>query len=465
MYKGVILLFFAFLAVFSTSCDDQGFLNADENFTSGGLQTIYVDTFSVVTSTVFMDSLPTSSKGTILVGGYKDNYLGLINSSSHFQIGYFSTFPPANLIDDILYDSIGLILAYNDAYYGDTTKLITLQVSELTGPINQRYLPPYVPNDKVSILNPTFALYNTSKVNYSAIPLASKTFAPTPRRDSVFIRLPDALGMKFYDVQSNIPDVIKYQGTSNTSVIPNWFIENYFKGIRLSVPSNTDASIIGFNTAKVKVRLYYRSKKAKDGPLLNLFTDFLFTNSFNQFNQISADRTGTPIASIATSRILRSESTGNASFVQSGIGLYTKVEFPTIKSFLKKNKYVILDAVLELPLVPATYDATTTPMNVLASYTTDVSNIISGGVPGNGNQVLQGSIRYDREYSTNTKYSFSLTSFLNSEIKSSRETITPLALVSPDLYSEVKRAVIGNRFHPTNKIKLKIYYTQYATNQ
>jgi hypothetical protein len=126
---------------------------------------------------------------------------------------------------------------------------------------------------------------------------------------------------------------------------------------------------------------------------------------------------------------------------------------------------VILDAVLELPLVPATYDATTTPMNVLASYTTDVSNIISGGVPGNGNQVLQGSIRYDREYSTNTKYSFSLTSFLNSEIKSSRETITPLALVSPDLYSEVKRAVIGNRFHPTNKIKLKIYYTQYATNQ
>jgi hypothetical protein len=459
MYKSLIVVFCAFMAVSITSCDDEGLLQADENFSSDGLQTIYVDTFSVVTSTVFMDSLPTSSKGTLLVGGYKDSYLGKINSASYFQIGYFSPFTPATTS---IYDSIGLILPYNGQYYGDTTKTMTINVSELTDAVNQRFLPPYVPNDKVSILNPTFALYNTSKVSYSNVIMASKTTTTFPNRDSIFVRLPDALGMKFYTIQDDIPDVVKFQATSNFGIISNWFVESYFKGLNISVPSSTDASIVGFGSAKLKVRLYYR--KFVNDILTNTYVDFPLTNSFNQFNQISADRSGTPVSTLASARILRSEATGNVSFVQSGIGLYTKVEFPSVKGFLNKNRYVILDAILEVPLVPGTYDASTPPINILASYTTDVSNIISGGVPGNGNDVLKASIRYDREYSTNTKYLFSMTTFFNNEIKSSAPAITPLALVSPNLFSEVNRVVIGNRFHPTNKIKLKIYYTQYGTN-
>lgn len=459
MYKALIVILCAVIATAISSCDDQGLLNADENFSSRGLQTVYVDTFSVVTSTVFMDSLPSSSKGTLLVGGYKDSYLGKINSATYFQIGYFAPFTPATTS---IYDSIGLILPYNKQFYGDTTKSMTINVSELTGAVNQRYLPPYVPNDKVSILNPTFALYNTSSVNYSNVVMASKTTAAFPHRDSIFVRLPDALGMKMYTIQDNIPDVIKYQATANFGVISNWFIQSYFKGFNVSVPASTDASIVGFNTAKLKVRLYYR--KYVNDILTNTYVDFPLTNSFNQFNQISADRTGTPVSTIGTAKILRSEATGNVSFVQSGLGLYTKVEFPFLKGFLKKNSYVILDAVLEVPLAPGTYNGFTPPITTLASYTTDVSNIISGGVPGNGNDVLKASIRYDREYSTNTKYLFSMTTFFNNEIKSNAPSITPLALVSPSLFSEVNRVVIGNRLHPTNKIKLKIYYTQYGTN-
>ncbi|MBI3221143.1 MAG: DUF4270 family protein [Bacteroidetes bacterium] len=459
MYKGLIVLFFASSALLTTSCDDQGLLKADENFSSGGLETVYVDTFSVVTSTVLMDSIPSSSKGTLIVGGYKDDLLGKITSSTYFQIGYFSAFTPET---SSIYDSIGLILPYNHQSYGDTTKTMTINVSELTDAVNQRYLPPYVPNDKVSILNPTFALYNTSKVNYSNTVMASKTLATTPLKDSIFIKLPDALGMKFYSIQNNIPDVVKYQASSNFAVISNWFIESYFKGFNLSVPTNTDASIVGFNSAKVRVRLFYR--KYVNDILTNTYIDFPLTNSFNQFNNISADRTGTPVATLSTAKILPSVATGNVSFVQSGVGLYTKVEFPFVKGFLKKNRYVILDAILEVPLAPDTYFGSTPPMSVLASYTTDVSNIISGGVPGNGNDVLKASVRYDKEYTTNTKYSFSMTTFFNTEIKTNAPVITPLALVSPNLFAEVNRVVIGNRFHPTNKIKLKIYYTQYGTN-
>lgn len=282
MCKRLIVLFFAFSAILTTSCDDEGLLKADENFTSGGLQTVYVDTFSVVTSTVFMDSLPSSARGTLLVGGYKDNLLGKINSSTYFQIGYFSKLP----IDvNSIYDSASLILPYNLQSYGDTTQSMTMNVSEITDPINLRFLPPYVPNDKVSILNPTFALYNTSSVNYSNVPLASKTLTTFPHRDSIFIRLPDALGMKLYSIDDNIPDVIKYEALTNTGLISRWFVESYFKGINVSVPANTDANIVGFNSAKLKVRIYYR-KKDNDGVLKNLFYDFPLTNSFNQFNNI-----------------------------------------------------------------------------------------------------------------------------------------------------------------------------------
>ncbi len=470
MYKVLIVLCFSALAAL-TSCEDSGSLKASENFTSGGLQTVYVDSFSVVTSTVFMDSIPSSFKQALLVGGYTDPLLGKINSSTNFQIGYSSDIEAevkSEAIKFPVFDSVVLMLPYKDKYYGDTTKAMTLHINEVTGTFTQRSLPEYVPIDKVSIINPTFAIYNTSNISYSNPSILSKTITFFPGRDTLRIRLPDDFGTRLFNVNKSIPDAVMYEYSKSTnfSLISNWFLSDYFKGINLSVDNNTDGSIITFGAGTV-VRVYYHAtsiKEANSGDRVNKRFDFELTNAFNQFNRIESDRSATPLSALSTAKILSSESTGNVSFVQSGVGIYTKVEFPSLKGFLKKNKYVILDAILEVPLAAYTYDGQTPPINQLACYTTDVSNIISGAVLGSGNSAIVAPVRYDREYATNTKYLFTLTSFLNSEIKTNAPAITPLALISPNIFSEVNRIVIGNRFHPTNKIKLKIYYTQYGTN-
>ncbi|NOS94752.1 MAG: DUF4270 family protein [Cyclobacteriaceae bacterium] len=470
MYKGLIVLCFGVLAVL-TSCEDSGSLNASENFTSGGLQTIYVDTFSVVTSTVLMDSIPSSFKQTLLVGGYSDPLLGKINSSTNFQISYSSDIEAEVLSEDIklpIYDSVVLLLPYKNRYYGDTTKAMTLHINEVKGTFTQRSLPEYVPIDKVPVINPTFAIYNTSNISYSSPSILSKSITFFPGRDSLKIRLPDDFGTRLFNVNKSIPDAVMYEYTKsgNFSLITNWFLTDFFKGINLSVDNNTDACIISFGAGTV-VRVYYHATSLKDansGDRVNKRFDFELTNFYNQYNQIDADRSATPLSALSAAKILPSETTGNVSFVQSGIGIYTKVEFPSLKGFLKKSKFVILDAILEVPLAAYTYDGQTPPISQLACYTTDVSNVISGAVFGSGNSALVVPIRYDREYAINTKYLFPLTSFLNTEIKTNAPVITPLALISPNIFSEVNRIVIGNRFHPTNKIKLKIYYTQYGTN-
>jgi Domain of unknown function (DUF4270) len=446
--KGLLVLSLALWSVMLISCEDPGILNADKNFNHSNLQTILVDTFSVVTSTVLMDSVPTSNSSVLLVGGYRDSQLGLVSSSTYFQIAYLSNFLPEATS---VYDSIALILPYNRYSYGDTTKSFTINIHELSQTIKVRTIPPYVGN-KNSILNPVSALYNTSTVKYFPAPIVSATLQFYPHRDSVYIPLPKALGAKWFGIAK--------ADSSFHFKDPIRFISDYFKGIHITSDMGTDASIIGFKANKAKIRLYYR--KIVGDILTVVHFDFPVVNGFNQFNHISADRAASPASPLINSVAIPSSSTGNVSYVQSGVGVFTKLEFPTLKEFFKNTNYVLIDALLEVNLVQKTYLNYTKPVVGLSAYVTDQSNILIGALPA-GNGILTVPIRYDLEYSLDTKYSFTLTDFINSEIRSNTQN-TQLALLSPFATSEVNRAVIGNRFHPTNKIKLKIYYSRYATN-
>ncbi|MFM9838644.1 MAG: DUF4270 family protein [Cyclobacteriaceae bacterium] len=448
--KGLMVFLLGLWAAMLISCEDPGILNTSQKFSNNNLQTIYVDTFSVVTSTVLADSLPTSNTSTVLVGGYNDKLVGWISSSSYLELAYLSTFlPDATSI----YDSIGLVLPYNRYSYGDTTKAFTLSVHELTQTIKPRTLPPYVSRDKTSSLIATSALYNTSKVAYSPTPITSSNIQFYPRRDSVYIPLPISFGKKWYDIAK--------ADTSFQFKDPNRFISEYFKGIYLTCAAGTDASIIGFKANKVKIRLYYR--KIVGDNLTAAHFDFPAVNSFNQFNNITADRSATQLAALVSSGIVPSTSTEDISYVQSGVGLYTKIEFPTLKAFLKNPKYILIDAQLDVPLVQRTYTGYELPISPLAIYATDQSNILLGGIPS-GNGILSSTIFYDKEYGLETKYSFSLINFISSELSSDAPTVTPLAVIPSSISSQVSRVAIGNRFNPTNKIKLKIYYSQYGTN-
>jgi hypothetical protein len=450
-FKIVTLLFFTGTLLLLLSCEDKGILNADRNFSRSNLQTVSVDTFSVVTSTTLIDSIPTSNSNLLLIGNYKDAFLGTVNASTYFQIGYLSQFKPETTA---IFDSIALILPYSDYSYGDTTKSIQLNVHELKETLRLRSPIPYRLEDKMSLftLN-SAALYNTSKFQFDPTPLASKNTVFYPHRDSIAIRLPNAFGQNWFDIA-------KADNTQSFKDI-NEFLSFFFKGIHISATSSTPGAIAGFLAQRTKIRIYYRGFQGDI--FTNLKFDFPLVNPTLQFNSVLSDRSGTQVSSLVRRRAISSTLTSNVSFVQSNTGIGTKVEFPTLKNFIQDKRNILIDAVLEVYPIQNTYSNYTPLPKTLTLMTTDDSNVPFDLVPPlTGGTYTQGNISYDWEYGIQTKYSFTITNYLISEASSTISSrITPIFIttVAPIFNTELNRVVLGNQSHATNRIKLKLIYS------
>src|SRR6478735_4910606 len=70
-------------------------------------QTVMIDTFTVRTSTVLLDSVNSSGASKIIVGSYVDPVLGRISSSSYLQIGPSTA--SWTIDNDAVFDSVALI--------------------------------------------------------------------------------------------------------------------------------------------------------------------------------------------------------------------------------------------------------------------------------------------------------------------------------------------------------------------
>jgi hypothetical protein len=148
-------------------------------------------------------------------------------------------------------------------------------------------------------------------------------------------------------------------------------------------------------------------------------------------------------------------------FVQSGTGLVTRLDFPSVKDFFSINNGVILNAAyLEIYPVRGSYTKDFLALSSLQLYSTDISNLPLSAVTNGG----LAPINYDLEFGANTVYRYQLFPFLFGQIKSSANFITPL-IVGPSgsQGSSLQRVYLGDRFYPETKIKLKLYYS-YALN-
>jgi Domain of unknown function (DUF4270) len=459
MKKILCLFFLASWVVSLTSCEDGGISKADKNFIRSGLQTVYVDTFSVKTSTILIDSLPTSGSGVLLVGNYQDPFLGKISASTYFQIGYQSIFAPDQ---NSTFDSIGLILPYSRYSYGDTTKSQTISVHQMTSLPTLRVLPPNRTDDNVSyfVAASQASLYNSSSVSFNPTPITTATVKFFPHRDSLYIPFPKAFGQNWFNIaQAEVGgSSIKY--FSN----PDTFIKDFFNGIHITSDGTSNASIAGFRTAKAKVRIYYK-KLLSDK---QAYFDLPLGSTAFQFNNIKGDRSGTMLSTLGHRQSISSSATGNTTFIQSGSGLATKIEFPTLKGFFTNRNYILLDAALEITPVLNTYSTSLKAPSTLAIYLTDNSNVVLNKAAAfDRSGFLSANIVYDYEYGIKTKYSFPLINFLSNELKSTFNTITPLVLAAPPplTLTEVNRVVLYDQTTiPQNRIKLKLYYS-YVPNQ
>ena len=177
-YLSILIL----LTFFSCNKDNQTF-DIGGKYVDVQTDLRYIDTLTVSSFTVKLDSLRTSGlddgQGAVIVGKYHDPEIGDVSASSYFKLMLpdFRTVPVNSI-----YDSLTLIMVDNDYYIGDTLQPITIHVHRVEQTIRVR-------EDNY--------LYNTSKFNYFAEPLGSRTYKPrpnTPLRDTVSVRLSDDLG-------------------------------------------------------------------------------------------------------------------------------------------------------------------------------------------------------------------------------------------------------------------------------
>lgn len=415
----------------------------------------FIDTLSVVSSTIVVDSLDTSSSGRVLVGSYEDEYLGKTSSQSYMQFGLqlsdeTGALESWSIGDDAVFDRVELVLYYDNYYYGDTTVNQSIEVFQLTDPITGRLTGDYDYLDTTPSVFYTYSgLYNVSETNYDHTPLASYTYRPFPGSgDSLEITLNNKFGSTW----------LEYKKLNDLIIRDNTSFVSEFNGLMIAGTDGVNQSIIGFDAEKTRIRLWYWDQE--NDVRVSKYQDFPLYQSELQYNKIETDRSGTILSSLEAGVPMASSSTGGEVFLQGGSGVFTRLEFPSID---KLSNVAILQAELVITPETGTFNGNTPLPPTLSVYLADQNNIpVDALVDSETNLILTSAQYFDADFNLKNYYSLTMTNYLSAVIN---ETIDDYYLMvgvtNPGTGGTVDRAVLGTG---KEDIQLKVYYTKLNTN-
>ncbi|KOP38602.1 DUF4270 domain-containing protein [Flavobacterium sp. WLB] len=442
MGKFLLMLVFAF-TIFSCGTDtDAGNFVVGSDYLAINNKVVMIDTLTVEMSTINFDSLITSGQSRILIGNYDDPILGKVKSNSYFQLSA-SSYTLNNSGSDtetvnFVFDSISMILKYDNYYYGDTTQVQKFDIHRLT--------------QKVKPNKDDDSFYNNSTLSYSDESLGTVSYKPRPiEKDSINIKMSKDFGEALFQ------KIKKREITGLDN------LTEYLKGLVLVPSGSNSSSVIGFHTATSKVRMYY-SKYQGDADADSFFIDFLMSNTATQFNSISLDKTGTIIQNlpVSTSK-LSSSLTNKQGFIQSGTGVACRIDFPNIKQLKNiSSNGAIVDAQMFIKPVNNSYSNKYPLADSLKVYVGDNLNRISGSLLNAAGAAVYGTLsQKSDEFNENIGYTIPLGSFLQKEMLKASDSRSSLILTLPGISKSVNRLVLGDQKHPENKILIKIYYLSY----
>lgn len=429
------------LLIFATgisSCEKE-YITLGQNFVDNNTtQLILVDTSTVQLSTVYIDSFVTSGNGVIFAGHNNDPSFGKINAESYVRLGIPSA---VTIPDGSVFDSIEVILKpnKNKIYYGDTTAPYSISIHQLSTPIT-------LPLEQT-------AFFNVDSWNYNPIPLATKQIYFQPAStDTISIRLPDAIGKDLFDKLN----------THAAELSSNDLFYDYFKGLAITEASQANNLIIGFNDSVI-MRLHYLQPGVISQ---DVAINFNITDHNYNFSHVTADRSGTPIASLnSTNNQIFSEQSGNLAFSQFITGAMTKIRFPYLRSLMNLPNFVkIISAQLVVKPLARSYSPIFPLPPLLELFTTDQYNrpgaplIYPTSSSASQTQVQSGNLIIDDTYGVGTQYTYDVTSYLQSQIAIEQNNQNGLLLLPPNPSSVFNRVVVGNSINTTSQTQLKVYY-------
>ena len=429
--------------IFLASCttDTTTTYEVGGDFIENDIQVKVIDTFAIKAGTFKQDSIITSSTNRILLGNIVDNNLGSLSAKSYLQL-ITNTF---SLDTDAVYDSIGMILNYDNYYYGDTTKIQTYKLHRITET--------FEPEEGTSF-------YNTSSLEYDAAILGEISFTPKPNKatDSLFVKMDNTFGEEIFNkiVDNDI----------NTT---DDFLQ-YFKGLAIIPDTTQDSHVLGFNAqvtagnaGNSSMRLFYTIKD-DDNEGNSYYIDFVISSAAKQFNKIKIEDPNTALGNFEDGEEIKlSESTNNLIFMQGGTGITARIEMPTIKKLAALYEHATtLSATLSFnPLVGSYNDNNPLP-ETLSVYVVDHKNRIIKQLTDIDGNVSYAILNQDNnEFNENTYYAINLSGFVE-ETLFSEENLNYALMIQYDVpTNKVNKMVIENNSSTNRKIKLSVKYLNY----
>lgn len=417
----------------------------DENNTFGNkwvdsdLRNVSMDSSFIRMTAVLIDSLETSGKQVALVGKYTHPLWGSVSAISY--IPYLH--PQYSTESDVTvqFDSLVLVLSSNKYFLGDTT-------------LGQRYSV-HLLSEKV-VLNENGYLYNNSSFKYEPAPLAVHSFIPRPTTsEKLQIRLPDELGK----------DLLTRFHNHDESVTVERF-EDYFKGIAIVPDEQQSHSLLSFQVSDSlsALVLHYHIENGYENQQTLVFRP----NTATQFNQLHHDRRNTPMEPYPWKKVeIPSADLGNKGILFSGIGWYTRLEFPYINNIMEQGEYVHIEkAGLKIYPEYGTYSPYNALPDSIFLYIADENNVVTDAVKDYlGEQVQGGKLVQDDMFPGNTYYYFDITKFIKEELGASGKYKHNLQLVfNSDDYVKTLKNLTFSDSNGRSPIILQLNYKIYESH-
>lgn len=427
-----ILLLLTFAVLISCN-DESSTYTVGEDFLDIDTKVSLTDTLSIITSTILLDSVSTTNSSRLLIGALQDEDFGNLTSQS-----FFNLLTSDYTIDtDAIFDSIGVILYYDRYYYGDTTKIQTYKVHEI------------IENFEPSGDDDTF--YNTSSLKYSDEILGELSFTPFPnKKDSIYI-----------PIKNNFGNII-FNKLKNNEVNNYDDLYQLFKGITIASDTNNN-TILGYGKSSMVMRMYY-TLEDEDSEDNNYYNDFTIQSYTQNFNKITSDRASTFLSSLITYEdYIKSTSTNNLAYIQSGSALNMRVDIPYIKNLnsLEQDGTTIGASLKFYPDIKS-YESNSIGADSLAVFIIDNKNrIIQQLIAYDGSTVYAKYNTQNDEFNSKSYYEADVTYFVEQIQTSSYNLNYSLLFQFPNNNSSVNKIRIYDSNNSEKKMKLSLTYLFY----
>ncbi len=419
--------FIALLLLACTSACQDSTLVGENLINDDNTQVQEIDTLKVRSSSVLLDSLFTVNGSRMLCGAYEDPALGLVSANCFFNIDTFNTFV-INDDESLVYDSL-VFISRQDYEYPAFDHLQSLQVLTLSESLD----------DEIFYFNSTKGPQTLQKI-------ASFTYSTRLAKSrDVRARLDDGLGRRLFAKAKNRDE---------------FDLDDVIKGFCIKQEGSTNGqAIIGFETGKTFIKVYYHDRKSgEEGSVdLRLKPDL-------RFNQIQSDRSKSNLKGLVKKGTpLPAANSNKETYIQSGVGICTMLDFPTLRS-VRQNRLISVNlAYLDIDLPKSNYQFSEyTPLDRVQVYVPTHKNTLK--LPywfDNDNNPIT-AVRTTNILTGNSMFRIYLTEYFNNIMKQNSDDYEGIMLYSPASSTgnnELSRLILPSQQSGQESLRLHVIFT------